>query len=337
MGNDNRKERRDGGTPSVGQVRERSYKKVENNDVVEIDLMEIFGLMLHRLWLIILCAVVVGAAAFGVSRYVLTEKYESTTRIYVLNRQNDDTLTYSDVQLGTQLTKDFTQIIKSRYVLEQVIEICGIQDTSASLSSRVSVDTQSDTRIVSITVTDTDPAMAQYIANELREAAAQRIVSVMDIQAVNVVDEANLPTSPSAPNVLRWTAIGFLLGAFLCMAVVLIQFLLDDTIKTSDDIEKYLGLSTLGMIPIREEKEKEEKSHGKTSGSAGNSAREHSRESRGSQGENDTSGYEEEERRTMVRKRQDREAVPDVEVEDIHEGGSTGAADNEEDNIYAED
>lgn len=308
---------------------------MENNDVVEIDLMEIFGLMLHRLWLIILCAVAVGAAAFAVSKYVLTEEYESTTRIYVLNRQNDDTLTYSDVQLGTQLTKDFTQIIKSRYVLEQVIEVCGLEDTSGTLASRVSVDTQSDTRIVSITVTDTDPAMAQYIANELREAAAQRIVSVMDIQAVNVVDEANMPAAPSAPNVLKWTVIGFLLGAFLCMAVVLIQFLMDDTIKTSDDIEKYLGLSTLGMIPIRENTE--DKNHGKTLNNSGSTHREHSGESRSSRGESGNSGYEGEERRNMVRKRQDREAVSEVEIDDIHEGDRVYSAVNEEENSYAKD
>ena len=211
---------------------------MENNDVVEIDLMEILGLMMHRLWLIILCAVAVAAAAFAVSKYVLTEEFQSTTRIYVLNRQNAETLTYSDVQLGTQLTRDFTQIIKSRYVLESVIDVCGLEDTSDSLASRISVDTQSDTRIITITVTDKDPAMAQYVANELREASAERIMSVMDIQAVNVVDEANLPTNPSAPNVGKWTVIGFLLGAFLCMAVVLVQFLLDDSIKTSEYIEK---------------------------------------------------------------------------------------------------
>ena len=210
-------------------------QNMENNDVVEIDLMEIFGLMLHRLWLIVLCAVAAGAVAYAVSRFVLTEQFESTTRIYVLNRQNDDTLTYSDVQLGTQLTKDFAQIIRSRYVLEQVIGVCGLEDTSAMLASRISVDTQSDTRIITITVTDKDPAMAQYIADELREASAERIMNVMDIQAVNVVDEANLPTSPSAPSVPKWTAIGFLLGAFLCMAVVLVQFLWDDTIKSTDD------------------------------------------------------------------------------------------------------
>ena len=304
-------------------------QNVENNDVVEIDLMEIFGLMLHRLWLIILCAVAAGAAGYAVSRFVLTEQFESTTRIYVLNRQNDDTLTYTDVQLGTQLTKDFREIIKSRYVLEQVIDICGLADSSGSLASRVSVDTQTDTRIVTITVTDTDPARAQYIANELREAAAERIKSVMDIQAVNVVDEANLPTAPSAPSVTKWTAIGFLLGAFFCMAVVLIQFLLDDTIKTSDDIEKYLGLSTLGMIPMMEEKEGKE--HEKSSHSS--RSREHSGESRHDRAEDE---YSQETRRSPVRKRQDGGDVVAAETADIHGEDDIYGGNSGEDS-YAED
>ena len=304
-------------------------QNVENNDVVEIDLMEIFGLMLHRLWLIILCAVAAGAVGYAVSRFVLTEQFESTTRIYVLNRQNDDTLTYTDVQLGTQLTKDFREIIKSRYVLEQVIDVCGLEDTSASLASRVSVDTQSDTRIVTITVTDTSPAMAQYIANELREAAAERIKNVMDIQAVNVVDEANLPTAPSAPSVAKWTAIGFLLGAFLCMAVVLIQFLLDDTIKTSEDIEKYLGLSTLGMIPLREEKEGKEHEKGSR---AGRSWRRSAETGRGDA----ESGQNQEGRRGTARIRQGEDAVPDVEAVDIRGEGEAYSESGEE-GSYAED
>lgn len=306
---------------------------MENNDVVEIDLMEILGLMLHRLWLIALCAAAVGAAAFAVSRYILTEEFQSTTRIYVLNRQNDDTLTYSDVQLGTQLTKDFREIIKSRYVLEQVIEKCGLRESSGSLASRISVDTQSDTRIIAITVTDTNPAMAQYIANELRETAAERIKIVMDIQAVNVVDEANLPAVPSAPRVGRWTAIGFLLGAFLCMTVILVHFLLDDTIKTSDDIEKYLGLSTLGMIPVRETEDT--KNHGKKSRGSGDRSR--GRERRQDEGE---SAYIQGNRGKAVRKHLEEEKVPDVEVEEIYREndayGENGEENSGEDS-YAED
>ena len=304
---------------------------MENNDVVEIDLMEILGLMLHRLWLIALCAAAVGA--FAVSRYILTEEFQSTTRIYVLNRQNDDTLTYSDVQLGTQLTKDFREIIKSRYVLEQVIEKCGLRESSGSLASRISVDTQSDTRIIAITVTDTNPAMAQYIANELRETAAERIKIFMDIQAVNVVDEANLPAVPSAPRVGRWTVIGFLLGAFLCMTVILVHFLLDDTIKTSDDIEKYLGLSTLGMIPVRETEDT--KNHGKKSRGSGDRSR--GRERRQDEGE---SAYIQGNRGKAVRKHLEEETVPDVEVEEIYREndayGENGEENSGEDS-YAED
>lgn len=303
-------------------------QNVENNDVVEIDLMEIFGLMLHRLWLIILCAVAAGAAGYAISRFVLTEQFESSTRIYVLNRQNDDTLTYTDVQLGTQLTKDFREIIKSRYVLEQVIGICGLEDTSAGLASRVSVDTQTDTRIVTITVTDTDPAMAQYIANELREAAAERIKNVMDIQAVNVVDEANLPTGPSAPSVKRWTAIGFLLGAFLCMAAVLVTFLLDDTIKTSDDIEKYLGLSTLGMIPMREEKEGKE--HEKSSRGGGREG--HSGKGRHVREEPE---YGQDASGSPMRKRRNGMAGEGTEGEDTHGDNGVYGGDSEE-GSYAE-
>lgn len=238
-----------------------------NDDVIEIDMLEIFGLLWSRLWLIVICAVLAGGAGYGISRFLLTEQFESTTRIYVLNRQNDNALTYSDVQLGTQLTKDFAQIIKSRHVMDEVIATCNLPETSESLAKRIDVVTQSDTRIVSITVTDPNPEMAQYVADEVRKVAADRIKSVMDIQAVNLVDEANLPAYPSSPKVARWTLVGMLLGAFLCAAVILVHFMLDDTIKTSDDIERYLGLSVLGMVPTKEEPGKER--HGKSGSGSG--------------------------------------------------------------------
>lgn len=245
-------------------------QNMENNenDVVEIDLLEVLVVLLSRAWLIILCALAAGAAAYAFSRFVLTEQYESTTRIYILNRQNDNALTYSDVQLGTQLTKDFTEIVKSRYVLDKVIATCGLTESSGALASRISVVTKSDTRIIAITVTDPDPARAQYVADEVRKEAADRIKSVMDIEAVNVVDEANLPTSPSAPVKSKWALIGAFAGAFLCAAAVLVRFMMDDTVKTSEDVERYLGLSTLGMIPSRDVEEKKNKKKNKKKSSA---------------------------------------------------------------------
>ena len=226
-----------------------------NNDVIEIDLREIFFLLLHRFWMILLMGLFCGSIGFGISEFLITPTYESTTQIYILNRQNENTVTYSDVQLGTQLTKDYAQLIKSRYVLESVIDelklsVDGELIVYETLLKKVEVSTPTDTRMLSITVTDSDPMLAMEIANSIREVAATHIKSVMDIEAVNVVDMANLPTEKAAPSVVKWTLLGCLIGAFLVMAVVVVIYLMDDTIKTSDDIEKYLGLSTLALIPL---------------------------------------------------------------------------------------
>jgi len=151
-------------------------------------------------------------------------------------------------------------LIKGRYVLEQVIETCGLTEGYGAFSDRVSVQTITDTRIIAITVEDEDPVMAQFIANEIRKVASAHIKNVMDIQAVNVAEEANLPTAPSSPSVTKWTGIGLLAGMFLCAMILIIRFVMDDTIKSSEDIERYLGLSTLAMIPITETEDRRKKS-----------------------------------------------------------------------------
>lgn len=222
------------------------------DEEIEIDLMEIFMVLLHYIWIIVMTAVIVGGAAFAVSRFVITPTYESTTRILVLNRQDgtNGNLTYSDLQLGTSLTKDYPELIQSRYVVEKVMEMFELDSTYEAFIKKIQVSTKSDSRIIDITITDPDPMLAKEIADALRDIAAQRIVEVTDIRAVNMVDEANIPESPANPNVIKWTLIGFLAGGILAAAVVLVRFLLDDTIKSSEDIEKYLHLSTLGLIPL---------------------------------------------------------------------------------------
>ena len=183
--------------------------------------------------------------------FILTPTYESTTKIYILNKSESTTVTYSDVQMGTQLTKDYAELINSRYVLEEVIKILSLSEMEyRDLLDKVSVHTPTDTRIVSITVTDTNPQQAMDIANCIREVAGEHIQNVMDIDAVNVVEEANMPTTKAGPSVPKWTLVGGVLGAFLVCVIILIHYLLDDTIKTSEDVEKYLGLSTLALIPM---------------------------------------------------------------------------------------
>ncbi len=223
------------------------------DDVIEIDLQELFGIVLNRLWLILACGLVTGIAGFCISFFLLTPQYESTTKVYILNKQDNSTITYSDMQLGTQLTKDYAELIKSRDVLETVIENCGLMESYKNFAGRVTVTNITDTRIIAITVRDEDPAMAQLIADEIRKEAADHIKNVTDVQAVNVAEEANLPLEPADPSIPKWTVIGMMLGLLLSGAWVVAKFLLDDTVKTSEDVEKYLGLSTLAMIPIMED------------------------------------------------------------------------------------
>ena len=229
------------------------------DDVIEIDLKEIFIVLMNRLWLILICGIVVGVIGFCYSSFFITPLYKSTTKVYILNKQNGDNVTYSDLQMGTTLTKDYKELIKSRNVLENVIENCKLDEKYGSLAKRVLVEPISDTRIIAITVEDPNPESAQYLADEIRKAAAKHIKEVMDIEAVNVVDEANLPGSPASPSVAKWTVLGFALGMFACAGVILLKHLLDDTVKTSEDVEKYLGLSTLALIPIMEEETNDSK------------------------------------------------------------------------------
>lgn len=220
------------------------------NDEIEIDLFEIFNLLISRIWLILSAGLFTALICFAVSKFVLTPTYESTTKIYILNKTDNASVTYSDVQMGTQLTKDYAELINSRYVLEEVIQKLGIDMEYRDLLKKVSVSTPTDTRIVSITVEDTDPVQAMNTANCIREAASEHIQNVMDIEAVNVVETANMPTEKAGPSVMKWTFIGGVLGVLLVCVIILIQYLMDDTIKSSEDVEKYLGLSTLALIPV---------------------------------------------------------------------------------------
>lgn len=239
-----------------------------NEEVIEIDLQELFVLILHWLWLIVICGIAAGTVGFVLSRFVIVPQYESTTSVYILSKNDNNSLTYSDTQLATQLTQDYEDLITSRYVLEQVMEQFQLSEeySYGSFSEKISVANASGTRIIDITVKDPDPERAQQLADAIRDVSAERITSVMNIEAVNLVDRANLPTASAEPSILKWTLFGAAIGIFLSTVILVIRFLLDDTIKSSEDIEKYLGLSTLALIPdsTLEEKRSAKKKKSKT-------------------------------------------------------------------------
>ena len=214
-------------------------------DEIEIDLWEICLVLIHNLALIVSVGIMVALGAFLFTQLLVTPSYESTTKIYILNKQENSAVTYSDIQLGTQLTKDYAELIQSRFVLEEVVQGMGLDLTYEQMKEKVSVTTPADTRILAITVKDKDPVMAMQMANAIREAASVHIMNVMDIQAVNVAETANMPMKKASPSVLKNTFIGGVLGVFLIIAVVLVRYLMDDTIKTPEDVEKYLAGSRL--------------------------------------------------------------------------------------------
>lgn len=246
-----------------------------SDDELTIDLAELFGVLWHWIWLILLVALLLGGAAFAFSKFVIPEEFQSTTKIYVLDKESGSggQTTYTDLQAGAQLTKDYAELITSRTVIEKVMtdnHLESVYDYKEFLK-KVEVNTPTDTRIVSITVTDTNPALAQALADDIRVEASDLIINTMQIDAVNTYEAANLPTEKSAPSCSKWALIGALLGALLVGGIVTLQYILDDTIKTSEDVEQYLGLSTLALIPLDEniggaEKGKEKKKKNKNNG-----------------------------------------------------------------------
>lgn len=224
------------------------------SDEIEIDLVELFGVLWSKLWIILVCGINLALAAFLISVYLISPKYESVTKIYIINRQSSESLTYSDLQSGAQLTKDYKELVTSRPVLEEVKAELNLDMENEKLAKKITVDVPTDTRIVTITVEDADPYMARSIADSIRVSASRHIENVMNTEAVNVVEEANLPTEQSSPKVLLNTAIGGVAGLFLAMAVIVLIYIMDDTIKNPDDVEHYLNVSVLGSIPVADDK-----------------------------------------------------------------------------------
>ena len=221
------------------------------NDEVEIDLREIFAILLDKLAIIVLAAVLGAVVAFTFTKFLISPVYQASTQVYVTNNKltTTDQINVSDLQSSNYLTKDYMILVKSNPVLDKVIADLNLKMSTSELAGKISVSTPTDTRILTIAVNDKDPMMAKKIADAVREASKAQIQSVMGIETVNTVEDAKLPESPISPNTKMNVLIGFALGFIIAVAVIIIRFMLDDTIKAQEDVEKYLGLSVLGLIP----------------------------------------------------------------------------------------
>jgi Capsular polysaccharide biosynthesis protein len=222
------------------------------NEEVEIDLLDLFYLIKSRLWIIILSGAIVAAAAGLISSFVLTPIYTSTTYLYILNKTPSLTnlTSLDDLQLGTQLTQDYMVLVKSRTVVNQVIDNLGMDISYEQMKELVSITNPPNTRILEISVNYPDAYMANEIVNEFADVSKKQIASIMDIKEPRIADKGVVATEPSSPNIKRNIIIGGLVGLIIAAGIIVVLYLMDDTIKNDEDIEKYLGISTLGLIPI---------------------------------------------------------------------------------------
>ena len=224
---------------------------MKEQEKFEIDVFQLVKVLWKRKFLIALVALVAGLAAFAYSSFVIKPQYASTTRIYVVNRNQADKpgLTNQDLQAGSYLVKDYREIILSQDVLEKVVADQNLTIDAKTLGKKVSVTVPADTRIVSISVRDGKPEEASRIANALREVAAQKIISVTRVSDVTTLEEARPATSPSSPNIRRNTMMATIAGVGIVIVIVLLVELLDDRVKRPEDIEEVMHISLLGVIP----------------------------------------------------------------------------------------
>lgn len=224
---------------------------MKEQEKIEIDVLQLVKVLWKRKWIIVLAALVAGVFSFAYSSFVIKPQYTSTTRIYVVNRNQADKpgLSNQDLQAGAYLVKDYREIILSQDVLEKVVTDQKLTIDAKTLGKKVSVNVPTDTRIVSISVRDVNPEEASRIANALREVAAQKIISITRVSDVTTLDEARPATSPSSPNIRRNTMMSVIVVTGLVILVVLLVELLDDRVKRPEDIEEVMQLSLLGVVP----------------------------------------------------------------------------------------
>ncbi|MDU7028114.1 YveK family protein [Robinsoniella peoriensis] len=227
------------------------------NDEVEIDLKEIFFVLLHKLWIIVLAMVVCAGVAGIFTKTMITPQFKSSSMLYILTKSTSIT-SLADIQMGSQLTKDYSILVESRPVLEEVIKNLKLDLKYEELLKKIEISNPADTRIITITVTDPDPKMAKTITDEVAEVASDRIADIMKQEdKPSIVEKGHIAETKSSPSTVKNCAIVGLLGAVVAAFIIILIFMMDDTIKTADDIEKYLGITTLGTIPTGDKSKKQ--------------------------------------------------------------------------------
>lgn len=228
----------------------------KQNDV--IDLVELAQVLWSKIHIIIVCFLVGALVAGGYTKIIVTPQYTATSMIYILGETTSIT-SVANLQLSSELTADFSMLAKRRKVIEKVNKDLNLGKTYEELCDVITIENPTDTHILTILATDPDAETAKDIANAMAEAVADNLSTVMATEKPSIAEEAVTPKEPSSPNTKKNIMMGALFGAVLAMGIIIVQFLLDDTIKNEDDVKKYLNINTFASFPDDKSKGKKKK------------------------------------------------------------------------------
>lgn len=228
------------------------YRAAEQEEK-EIDLLDLGMALLEKLPYIVLC-LLIGAVLFNAYAYFMVKPtYQSTSKLYVVSASDDSIVNLQDLNIGSSLTADYEELILSYPVLDQVISRMNLDMDYEELGKMIALENPTDTRVLKITVTSTDKQEACDIANTLANVAVEYLPETMSTNAPNIAQVARVADQKVAPGYLKYTAIGAVIGALIYCIFVVAGYLMDDTVHSAEDMEKYFGIVPLTAIPESEQ------------------------------------------------------------------------------------
>lgn len=225
-------------------------------DDYTIDMAQIFKALWRKIWLIGLVATVVALAGFSCARFWLTPQYAACVTFYVNNDRGNESsgISSSDISASQQLVKTYGTILTSRSVLEKVIEKTGLSYSCEDLRKMICSESVNGTEVMSVTVTAVNPEEAATIANCIAQVLPARIEKVIKNSSMEVIDYASIDRKSVGPSTVKYTVIGFLLGAGIAVLIVAVIAVFDDRIYDGEYIIRSFACPVLEKIPRSQNK-----------------------------------------------------------------------------------
>ena len=226
-------------------------EKRRDDEEMEIDPGRLLFALKKKIWLIILTGLAVAFAAALYTQFLVSPVYTSYSTMLVLTKETT-LASVADLQLGSQLTKDYSVLIESRPVLEETIENLGLGMTYRELREMVEITNPEDTRILQLEVNHSDPETAKLLVDELANVSSVYIGDKMEVTPPKIIEDGEIPTEKTSPSMQKNVLVGLLAGVVLACALVCVLEILNDSINTEEDVERYLELSVFAVVPDRE-------------------------------------------------------------------------------------